>query len=265
MPEGHVTHRLARELRATLRGQPVHATSPQGRFSDSAALVDGLALTRTDAWGKYLFLHFGSGPTARIVHVHLGLIGKFNHVHPTQLPGPGVRLRLSTNSHAWQLTGPTRCSLVTPPEKRVIVAPLGADPLRPRADLDRMRERLSRRASPIGAALLDQTIIAGIGNVYRAELLFLQGLHPLRPANTLPFDAVSELWDETVRQLKRGLRLGRIVTTDPAEIGRSISRMRPEDRLYVYHRERCRRCDTELQTLQIAGRPIQFCPVHQTL
>ncbi len=263
MPEGHITHRLERELRATLRGQPIQAASPQGRFADSAVLIDGLELSRTDAWGKYLFLHFGSGPTTRIVHVHLGLIGKFNQVPPAQLPGPGVRLRLSTDTHAWQLTGPTRCSLVTPAEKRAIVAPLGADPLRSRADLDRMRERLSRRASPIGAVLLDQTIIAGIGNVYRAELLFLQGIHPLRPASTLTTDAISDLWQETVRQLKRGLRLGRIVTTDPVEIGRPISRMRPEDRLYVYHQQRCRRCDTELQTLRIAGRPIQFCPVHQ--
>lgn len=264
MPEGHVIHRLERELRSTLRGQPVQVTSPQGRFADSAALVDGLELTRTDAWGKYLFLHFGTGPVAPIIHVHLGLIGKFNKVPLAQVPGPGVRLRLATDSHAWQLTGPTRCELVTPAEKKEIVAPLGADPLRSRADLDRMRERLSRRAAPIGAVLLDQTVIAGIGNVYRAELLFLQGIHPMRPANTLTNDAVSALWDETVRQMKRGLRLGRIITTDPVEIGRPISRMRPEDRLYVYHQQRCRRCDSELLTLNLGGRPIQFCPVHQT-
>ncbi len=265
MPEGHVTHALARDLRKTLRGTSVRATSPQGRFADSAALVDGLALSRTDAWGKYLFLHFGAGPAARIVHVHLGLIGKFQPVPPTRVPGPGVRLRLATDEHAWQLTGPTRCSLVTPAEKKAILEPLGADPLRQRPDLPRMRERMSRRSSPLGAVLLDQTVIAGIGNVYRAELLFLQGIHPLRAASSLTDADVGALWDETVRQLKRGLRLGRIVTTDPAEIGRSVSRMRPEDRLYVYHRTHCRRCGTELLTLVVGGRPLQFCPVHQPL
>ena len=177
MPEGHVTHGLARDLRKTLGGSPVRATSPQGRFAEGAALVDGLPLVRTDAWGKYLFLDFGHG---RLVHVHLGLIGKLRPTSPATPPGPGVRLRLENDVHAWQLSGPTRCSIVTPAEKKAICAPLGADPLRAKPDVEAMRIRMQRRRAPIGAVLLDQTVIAGIGNVYRAELLFLRGINPLR-------------------------------------------------------------------------------------
>jgi endonuclease VIII len=261
MPEGHVTHGLARDLRQTLRGTPVRATSPQGRFTEGAALVDGLPLLRTDAWGKYLFLDFGHG---RIVHIHLGLIGKLRSTPVSSAPGPGVRLRLENDAHAWQLTGPTRCSIVTPAEKKAIVAPLGADPLRAKPDVDAMRVRMQRRRVPIGAVLLDQTVIAGLGNVYRAELLFLRGIHPLRLASTLSDDEVDGLWAETVLQLKRGLRMGRIVTRAAGEV-RSLTRLEPEDRLYVYHRETCRWCGTELQTLVLAGRPLQYCPVHQPL
>lgn len=262
MPEGHVTHGLARDLRMTLRGTPVRATSPQGRFAEGAALVDGLALVRTDAWGKYLFLDFGHG---RIVHIHLGLIGKLRPTAPALPPAPGVRLRLENDSYAWQLTGPTRCSIITPAEKKAICAPLGADPLRARPDVDAMRARLQRRRAPLGAVLLDQTVIAGIGNVYRAELLFLRGIHPLRPASTLTDDEVAGLWTETVVQLRRGLRLNRIVTRVPGEVRRPLARLEPEDRLYVYHRDTCRWCGTELQTLVLGGRPLQLCPVHQEL
>ena len=97
MPEGHVTHGLARDLRTTLRGHPVHATSPQGRFTEGAALVDGLPLERTDAWGKYLFLDFGHG---RLLHIHLGLIGKLRPVDPTSPAADTVRLRMENDAHA---------------------------------------------------------------------------------------------------------------------------------------------------------------------
>src|SRR6478736_5173226 len=73
MPEGHTVHRLARSLRDTLGSAPVTATSPQGRFEAGARLLDGEAIARSEAWGKYLFVSFG----ASVLHVHLGLIGKF--------------------------------------------------------------------------------------------------------------------------------------------------------------------------------------------
>jgi formamidopyrimidine-DNA glycosylase len=92
MPEGHTIHRLARDLQRTLGGGPVRAWSPQGRFSDGAALLDGRSLVRADAWGKYLFCDFGVG---EVLHVHLGLIGKFRR-KPAPAPDPVglIRLRL---------------------------------------------------------------------------------------------------------------------------------------------------------------------------
>lgn len=261
MPEGHTIHRLARDLTRTLGGEPVRASSPQRRFDGGAAAIDGAILQRAEAWGKYLFCDFGSG---EVLHVHLGLIGKFRR-RPAPPPEPvgAVRLRLEGSAAAWDLSGPTRCELITPEEQAGIVATLGADPLRRRPDVESVRAGLARTRRPIGAVLLDQRVIAGIGNVYRAEILFLAGIHPARPASGLSDSEVDLLWSQTVELLRIGLRLGRIVTTDPDEIGRPRSRMRAEDRLYAYHREHCRRCGTELGVIELGGRPIWFCPTCQ--
>jgi endonuclease-8 len=261
VPEGHTIHRLARDLRSTLRGAPVRVSSPQGRFEAGAAALDGRQLERADAWGKYLFCDFGTG---EVLHVHLGLIGKFRQ-RPSPPPDPtgAVRLRLEGEHATWDLSGPTRCELISPDEQARIVGRLGADPLRRDADVAAARERIARSSTPIGTLVLDQSVIAGIGNVYRAELLFLCGIHPAREARSLTDDELGELWTRAVELLRVGVRLGRIVTTEPDEIGRSRGRMRDDERLYVYHREICRRCGTEIATLVLGGRPIWFCPTCQ--
>jgi endonuclease-8 len=258
MPEGHTIHRLARDLQRTLGGDLVRARSPQGRFTDGAALLDGRSLVRADAWGKYLFCDFGIG---EVLHVHLGLIGKFRRkAVPAPDPVGMIRLRLEGDRATWDLSGPTRCELITPDEVRAITARLGADPLRRDPDVAAARGKFARSSRPVGAYLLDQSVIAGIGNVYRAELLFLCGIHPARPASSLSDDEFDELWARTVELLRIGVRMGRIVTTEPDDVGRPRSRMRAEDRLYVYHREICRRCGTELGILDLGGRPIWYCP-----
>jgi len=258
VPEGHTIHRLARQLDETLAGRLVHADSPQGRFAEGAQLLDGATFERADAWGKYLFCDLGVG---EVLHVHLGLIGKFRRREfPPVEPTGAVRLRLVGEDSTWDLSGPTRCELVDPGEQERIVARLGPDPLRRDARPERARERLARTERPIAATLLDQSIVAGIGNVYRAELLFLCGIHPARASSAVSDDEFDAIWSETVRLMRIGERSGRITTTDPAEIGRPRSRMRREDRLYVYHRDHCRRCGTPLRTDRIGGRPITHCP-----
>jgi len=261
MPEGHTIHRLARDLNATLRDVPVTAWSPQGRFDNGARALDGQTLASAQAWGKYLFCDFGIG---EVLHVHLGLIGKFRRKDaPPPAPVGEIRLRLEGPGDTWDLSGPTRCDLISPDEQNRITRTLGADPLRRSPNVAQAREKFARSGRSVGALVLDQTVIAGIGNVYRAEILFLCGIHPARPARTLSDDEFELMWSETVRLLRLGMKMGRIVTTDPAEIGRPRSRMSAEDRLYVYHRERCKRCGDELPTLELGGRPIGFCPTCQ--
>jgi endonuclease-8 len=260
MPEGHTVHRLARGLRDTLGTLPVTATSPQGRFEAGARLLDGATISRSEAWGKYLFVSFGDA----VLHVHLGLIGKFrDRGRPAPPPTDTVRLRLANDVATWDLTGPSTCAVITRADQRLICADLGADPLRRRPDLARARQRMARSTKPIGALLLDQRVIAGLGNIYRAEVLFLCGIDPRREARRLSDDEFDCVWSESVRLLRLGLRHGRIITTDPAEIGRPRSRMTLDDTLYVYHRDHCRRCGSEIRTTELGGRPIQWCPTCQ--
>jgi endonuclease-8 len=261
MPEGHTLHGLARDQRRDLAGGPVAASSPQGRFVDGAALLDGRVLERVEAVGKYLF-HWWEG--GEVLHIHLGLIGKFRRqAAPPAAPVGLVRLRLTGATAAWDLSGPNRCEVITPQERDDIVARLGPDPLRKDAVPQRFVDRVLRSRTPIGTLLLDQTAIAGIGNVYRAEILYLEGIHPSRRGNELTEEQAWGLWHQAKRQLELGLKRGRIVTVDPHEVGKSLRRITREEATYAYHQEGCIRCGGQLEVLPLGGRRTWACPVCQ--
>ncbi len=251
MPEGHTIHRLARDHASWFAGRPVAVSSPQGRFP-GADQVDGRLLESTDAYGKHLFHHYEG---AAIVHVHLGLFGKFfNRGVPAPPPRDTVRMRLVTDEHCVDLTGATACELLTPDDVDAIVERLGPDPLRPDADPERGWQAIQRRSIGIGRALMDQKVLAGVGNVYRAEVLYVHGIHPEVPCRRITHDQWQAMWDTLVEWMRYGARHNRIVTTDPAEIGRPRSRMSRDDRVHVYRREHCRRCGTEVRRWDLAGR-----------
>jgi endonuclease-8 len=261
MPEGHTIHGLARDQTRDLAGQQVRAWSPQGRFAHGAAILNGRTLERVEAVGKYLFQWWDGDD---ILHVHLGLIGKWRH-QPTPARDPVglIRLRLVGPTSAWDLSGPNRCEVITPEERDAIVAKLGPDPLRADADPQRFIDKVRRSKTPIGTLLLDQTVIAGIGNVYRAEVLFLEGIHPARLGKDLSEDEVARLWRQARDQLRVGLKRNRIVTVDPKEIGKPLARIAREEATYAYHQEGCIRCGTPLDVLPLGGRRTWACRVCQ--
>ena len=257
MPEGHTIHRLARDLGRTFADGPVSATSPQGRFSAGAEAINGTALERSSAHGKHLFLEFSE----TLLHIHLGLIGKFRAAEAAAPPRDSIRLRLVADDHTWDLTGPQDCRLIDQAEQAELVDRLGPDPLRRGAKPDRFVEALRRRSAPIGAVLLDQAVIAGIGNVYRAEFLFIEGIDPHVPAASLSDEQSLALWNLAKEQLRLGVRLNRIVTVAKSDSGRAPSRLVRDESLYVYKREGlpCRRCETEIAIGQVGGRSCWWC------
>jgi endonuclease VIII len=260
VPEGHTIHRLAIDHAAALAGQPVGVSSPQGRFA-GADRVDGAVLDSTEAWGKHLFYRFEG---ERIVHVHLGLYGKFTgQPLPSPEPRPTCRMRLEGEDVVLDLVGPITCRLVTPDEREDVVDRLGPDPIRPDADRERMWTALQRRRIPIGQALLDQRIVAGVGNVFRAEALFVHGIDPTRPARDLTRDEFEALWATLVVMLRRGVTDGRIITVDPKEIGTTRRKIRRADATYVYKRDDCLRCGTPIRRWDMAGRWAYACPTCQ--
>lgn len=256
MPEGHTIHRLARDHRAWFAGRPVSVSSPQGRFA-GAGEVDGQRLEDTDAVGKHLFHRYEDG---RSVHVHLGLFGRFfAHEAPPPPPRDTVRMRLVNGQHAVDLTGAMACELLTPDEVQLVVDRLGPDPLRADADPERGWAALQRRTIVIGRALMDQKVVSGVGNVYRAEVLYVHGIHPEVPSQSISQDQWGSMWDTLAGWMRYGVRYGRIVTTAPAEVGRPRSRMRRDQRVHVYRRDDCIRCGTPVRRWNLAGRWAYAC------
>jgi endonuclease VIII len=267
VPEGHSIHRYARLHERALAGGPLRITSPQGAESGVAAAVeaaaaaaalDGSALLRAEGYGKHLFYRFERELT---LHVHLGLFGRFrSHRAPVPPPRGAVRLRMDSGERAVDLAGATASRLIDPEAEEALLARLGPDPLRRDSDPERAWAAVVRRRIPIGALLLDQRVIAGIGNVYRAEILFACRINPMLEANRLRRAKFDELWETTVAQMRVGERSGRIVTVPASEAGGPPSKLRGKERVQVYRREHCRRCGSRVRTAKLAARTMYWCP-----
>ncbi len=273
MPEGHTLRRLADDLVTAFAGRPVRVSSPQGRFEADAEQLDGARVVGADSAGKHLFVEFDGD---RFVHVHLGLIGSFAvHTAVTDVPDPvgAVRLRLVSadpdhprgTSYA-DLRGAILCDLVGPVRRAEILGRLGPDPLRPDADPDLAWRRISRSQRSIGDLLMDQKVLAGVGNVYRAEVLFRTRIHPLRPGHTLRVSQWRAMWADLVTLMSEGVQSGRIDTVRPEHTPHAMGRApRTDDHggeVYVYRRTSrpCLHCGSTIRTGELAGRNIFWCP-----
>lgn len=319
MPEGHTLRRLARQFSDVFGGQRLAVSSPQGRFSGGAALLDGRVLVAADAHGKHLFLHFDH---SLVLHVHLGLYGAWSFGGDSTFAGSSsigaprrvgeqesfgdgdggrpyagppepvgaVRVRLvGTNGWA-DLRGATTCETITAAEAEAVLARLGPDPLRNRrGDAGRFTTNLQSRTAPLAALLMDQKIIAGVGNVYRAEVLFRRRLDPWLPGTDVPDAEARKLWRDVVSLMNDGVADGRIITTTPrywtdngtggngkaaartpvatpaavsAAVVRTDSYPAREDAHFVYKRHGlpCRVCRTTVLMAELVGRKLYWCP-----
>lgn len=330
MPEGHSVHRIARQFDRNFVGHRVSASSPQGRFAEGAALLDGRIATSVRAVGKQMFLAFDD----LWLRVHLGMYGAWDfageivadptiasangrmgqtnqrgtvlgdepildaagenslssigaprrarvHVRmseqttglaeETQWPPAvvgQVRLRLLTEATCADLRGPTACQVQTPDEVVATIAKLGPDPLVD--DVAEGEERFTaavlRKPTSIGLLLMDQSIVSGIGNVYRAEMLFRARLNPHAPGRSVPEESVRELWRDWVRLLAIGVETGQMMTMDDLDpVAYRAAMASRDDRHWVYHRAGlpCRVCGTSIVVEDAAGRKLYWCPTCQ--
>ncbi len=261
MPEGNTIHRLARQHSRDFAGRIVRARSPQGRFAREASRLDRRHFLNADAHGKHLF-HVWEG--GRIVHVHLGMAGTFRRFEEAAPPRarPTVRLRLSTEPVTVDLIGPPTCELITEAQMLAVRARLGPDPLRSDADPEAFLAALEKRPHrPIGDALLDQRVLAGAGNIYRNEALFLMGMHPLRPSGRISPEERLLIWETLRLLMQRGVREGTVtVTAGEAPHPHAAAERSPGDDFYVYGMTVCRRCGSRLRELPLSGRRMFACP-----
>jgi endonuclease-8 len=292
MPEGNEIHRWAERHAAAFVGKAVRVDGPQGRFTD-AEMLDGRKLKRVMAVGKHLGYDFGRD---RILHVHLGLQGDF-----TEGSGPlpavrgALRLRMWNEAavkkpavpgvskrHAWyseddgtghiaaakvawvELRGPMDCTVYSQEMWEKLLERLGPDPLNGDGP-EKMMARVAKSRKTIGELLMDQSVAAGIGNIYRAELLLRARLSPFTPGKEVAESALRSIWKEAGVLMKAGMVDRRIVTTKPADRPHGRVPVLKEEAHYVYRRQGrpCFICGTKILTEAMAGRNLFWCPVCQ--
>lgn len=176
-----------------------------------------------------------------------------------------VRVRFLTDAALADLRGPTACEVLTGTEVEAVLARLGPDPANengPEAEV-RFVERAKRKRTPIGQVLMDQSVIAGVGNVYRAELLFRAEIDPHTPANALSEEQLHALWLDWAYLLDIGIRVGQMMTRDglsDAAYRRALRRR--AERHWVYKRDGmpCLRCGTNIALELMANRKLYWCP-----
>jgi endonuclease-8 len=184
-------------------------------------------------------------------------------------PIGAVRVRLLASDTVADLRGPTACEVLQPEEVQAVIAKLGPDPLvdEPAEGRDRFVNAAIKKPTPIGLVLMDQNVVSGIGNVYRAELLFRARLDPHKPAKLVPRETLEQLWDDWTYLLGVGVSTGQMLTMDGLTDEEYVNALaRRDDRHWVYHRtgEPCRVCGTPIVMEMAAGRKLYFCPVDQT-
>ena len=264
MPEGHTVHRMARDQAKAFAGQTLRVTSPQGRFEEEARILNKKMLVDIDAHGKHLFYRWANAkakrPRPTIMHVHLGLYGKFRrHKNPPPEPRGAVRVRLIGDERAIDLNGPTRCEILNKEQLQKLKDRLGQDPLRADADPEIAWQKIQKTRKAIGSVLLDQSVIAGIGNIYRAEILFLLGIDPELPGRELERGQFDELWQLTSDLLKIGLKYNRIITVPADQVNKPLSRLNRGERVLVYKKPYCGQCGSRIRKFELGARTMYAC------
>jgi len=241
--------------------------SANGRMGQTNQRGTALEVPILDEAGENSLTSIGAPRRAR-VHVRMSEQTTGLADEGVEWPPPvvgQVRLRLLTDVTCADLRGPTACQLQTPDEVAATIAKLGPDPLVD--DIAKGEEAFTtvvrRKPTPIGQLLMDQSVVSGIGNVYRAELLFRARQNPHTPGREVREDVVRDLWRDWVRLLAIGVETGQMMTMDDLDADAYRAAMaHRDDRHWVYHRAGlpCRVCGTAIVVEDMATRKLYWCP-----
>jgi endonuclease VIII len=250
MPEGDAVWRTARRLHEALAGRPL--TRSDFRVPRLAkADLSGDVVTETVSRGKHLLTRTSGGLT---VHTHLRMDGSWRIRPATERMAESHRIRLVLANDQWRAIGYQLgvVELLRTSHEDRVTGHLGPDLLGPDWDCAEAVRRLSAEPDrPIGEALLDQRNLAGIGNIYKAEVLFLRGINPWRPVGEVPdLAAVAELARRLLDANKE--RLGQVTT--------GSSRRGEETWVYGRRGRPCRRCGTLIRSEGQQERVTFWCP-----
>ena len=269
MPEGHTIHRAAQDQRPLLVGRRIRATAPDGRNVADAEHLDNRTLRAIEPVGKHLFYRF-SGKAPATVHVHLALFGTLRLMRTGEPDEPrgAVRLRFQAKEAALDLHGCRTVELLDDEAVAAVRARLGPDPLDPAADAERVWRRVAKSSAPIAGLLMDQSVVSGLGNIFRAEVLFRQRVDPRTPGREIAREQFERIWADSVLLLKVGVKHDRIITVTKAfakeRHGKAFSKLARRERWYVYKQPTCPFTGGPIETYELAGRTVYWSPAWQT-
>ena len=208
-----------------------------------------------EAFGKHLLYRFAGSDW---LHLHLGLYGRFR-TYAGDVPEPRglVRVRLEAPDHTVDVSGPATCEVLDRGARTALLARLGPDPIRRDAEPEQAWERISRSRTELGRLLMDQSVVAGIGNIYRAEFLWRARLHPRLAGRDLSRPAWGALWADAVRWMRIGAETGLITTVD----GVKPTGRRSRTRFNIYKKPECPRCGAPTSVFELASRRVYCCEV----
>lgn len=259
MPEGHTIHRAARDQRQMLVGRILDVSSPQGRFMEGAAALDGNICIGIEAYGKHLFYLFADGAA---LHIHLGLFGKFHTAKtPAAEPRGAVRVRMLSATHVVDINGPNTCEALDAAAMATLLARIGPDVLRADADKERAWQRIHKSRVAFGQLLMDQAVMAGVGNIYRTELLWRARLHPQTPGTQISRAMFDAVWEDAIHLLQIGVENNAIITVD--NVKKSSSRY--GERVNIFDKAACPECAGEIEKFVLATRRVFVCQACQPL
>ena len=257
MPEGHTIHRAAIDHHKVLAGDKLTVQSPQGRFAEGAQHLSGKVCIAVEAFGKHLIYRFEAGDS---LHIHLGLFGKIRkHKLPLKEPRGAVRVRLISDTHAIDINGPSICEVLNIEALMKLTARVGPDVLRSDANPDLAFERISKSKSSIGSLIMNQSVMAGIGNIYRTEILWRQAVHPETLGKNIDRKTFDRIWNDARALLTLGVKHNAIITKKGA--GRFKSKNR--ENVNIFAKESCPDCKGEIRRLEINGRRAFVCEICQ--
>ncbi len=265
MPEGQVSHRNALRLGRALAGRRlVRVEAPEARLAGQRIpeRLAGDAVSAAEAVGKHHLLRFASG---RVLHSHLMVRGAWRLLPASRAPRPGgLFLALWTADHVAALYRCPQVRLLEPGEPlprglRATGPDLLGDAVEPAAAAAAALARLDPTRE-VGEALMDQRVVAGVGNVYKSETCFLARIDPWRPVGSLRPEEAAELGATAARLMAADVRTGGAIRTHRPPAAPPSSR----ERTWVYGRRGrpCRRCGAPIRSRGQgdANRPTFWCP-----
>jgi formamidopyrimidine-DNA glycosylase len=267
MPELPEVEYVARQLRTDLVGctiehaevrwpRSIERTSP----SEFVERVAGRTLGAVGRRGKYLLLYLDNDS---VLVVHRRMSGNLTFASDADAL-PYVRVAFALKDGRWLLyTDPRkfgRLALVARASLDDVFAVLGPEPLDESFTADALAERLAVRRGPIKAVLLDQSVVAGLGNIYADEALFRAGIHPLQPASSLSRSDIAALRTGIQEALQTGIAHGGTTFGRHRDAYNEAGRNLEHVQVYRRTGEPCMQCGTPVQRIVVAQRGTHFCP-----